>query len=84
MDIHLRIMDKLALSYVAIQVNSISLMLESIIDLHGTLFIFLCPTNEYTCMVSARQFGLSSQDILKDANMITITQFMLIELADKI
>ena len=49
----------------------------------GTLFIliFACkiPTNSYTCMVSAWQFGLSSQDLLKDANMITITQFMLLE-----
>ena len=33
-------------------------------------------------MVSAWQLGLCSQDPLKDVNMITITQFMLIELAD--
>ena len=35
-------------------------------------------------MVSAWQFGLSTQDLLKNANMITITQFMLIELADEL
>ena len=34
-------------------------------------------------MVSAWQIGLSSLDLLKDANMITITKFMLIELADE-
>ena len=31
----------------------------------------------------AYAYGLSTQDLLKDANMIIITQFMLIELADE-
>ena len=34
-------------------------------------------------MVSAWQFGCSIQELLKHANYITLTQVMLIELADK-
>ena len=64
----------------------ICLFLYSILkDLHA-LFIFLHVKSlyQYTCMVSAWQFGLSSQDLTKDANMITITQFMLTELGDEL
>ena len=47
-----------------------------------TFYIFACKIP--TCMVSACKIGLSSLDLLKDANMITITEFINIELADEV